>query len=265
MTTYICDRCGFSTKYKHRLKTHLERKNTCLPKKDDIVVIKQHNLPISSGLITIPFKEDINTDGLGCKYCRKIFSSTGNLNKHYKICKKKKKFDYETMLEIENDILKKKILDLETKNTITSNTQINIGNIIINNYGKEDISYIKENDLTKYVKNMPPGVIQLIEKIHFNPKHPENSNLRITNKKEHYIQVRRKNKWLLEDKCETINNLLIDKYQLLEEHLSQLDKNTLTHTDKRIIERFRNNYEGNVTYVKNLLKKVELLILNNSK
>ena len=85
------------------------------------------------------------------------------------------------------------------------------------------------------------------------------------NKKEHYIQVRRKNKWLLEDKCETINNLLIDKYQLLEEHLSQLDKNTLTHTDKRIIERFRNNYEGNVTYVKNLLKKVELLILNNSK
>ena len=120
-------------------------------------------------------------------------------------------------------------------------------------------------EMTDYVKNLPPGVIKLIEKVHFNPKHPENTNLRITNKKEQYIQVRRKNKWLLEDKGETINNLLTDKYQILEEHLSQLNHNGLTKTDQRIIKRFQDNYEDNMTYVKDLLKKIELLILNNSK
>ena len=69
---------------------------------------------------------------------------------------------------------------------------------------------------------------------------------------------------MLEDKNEIINNLLIDKYQYLEQHLSQINSNELTHQDHRLIERFRQNYDVNVQYVKNLLKRVELLILNNS-
>ena len=118
--------------------------------------------------------------------------------------------------------------------------------------------------MTNYVKNLPPGVIKFIEKVHFNPKHPENSNLRITNKKDSLIQVRKKNKWIFDDKMNVISTLLADKYSLLEQHLSEINQNNLSEADKRIISRFRNNYEDNVGYVKELLKKIELLILNNS-
>ena len=309
----MCERCGYSTNHKSVFSKHIRRKNICKPiisdvditinyDKYNIVPFGSKTVPFGSKTVpfgsknekTVPFlepffgtntiKEKSQKNIISCMYCQKIYSRIGNLNKHYKICKKKKKENETTsqleIVKLENDKLKEKIEKLENSiinthtntqiNTqINTNTQINIGsisnNIIINNYGDEDISYIKGNDLTKCVKNMPPGVLKLIEKIHFNPKHPENTNLRITNKKEQFIQVRRKNKWLLEDKCETINNLLTDKYQLLEEHLSQLDKSLLTKKDLRIIDRFRTNYEDNVTYVKDLLKKIELLILNNSK
>ena len=121
------------------------------------------------------------------------------------------------------------------------------------------LSYLTKEEMTNYVKNLPPGVIKFIEKVHFNPQHPENSNLRITNKKDSLIQVRKKNKWIFEDKIDVITNLLSQKYQILEEHLSILTDNDLTLKDKRVIDRFRNNYEENVKYVKDIIKRIELL------
>ena len=38
MDSYVCDRCGYSTKYRQRLKTHLNRKNICPPKLSTITV-----------------------------------------------------------------------------------------------------------------------------------------------------------------------------------------------------------------------------------
>ena len=119
--------------------------------------------------------------------------------------------------------------------------------------------------MTNYVKNLPPGVLKLIERIHFNQKHPENHNIKITNKKEGLIQVRRKNRLFLDNKMNVISNLLMDKYDLLEKHLDELNETDLTNMDNRIIERFRKNYENNEDYVKDMEKKIELLILNNSK
>ena len=294
MVYYFCERCGYNTHHRSVFLKHLRRKNPCKTILKDvpitIILEKYKTVPFGSktvpfGSKTVPFlepfleqrpleKKNIK-NSISCMYCKKKYSRIGNLNKHYKICKIKKNMEHEKenqlkTLKQENNLLQEKIVKLEKYNqNITTNTQINIGsitnNIIINNYGNEDISYIKKDEFTKFLKNMPPGVLKLIEKIHFNPKHPENTNIRITNKKEQFIQVRRKNKWLLEDKCEIINNLLNDKYQLLEDHLLEIDNNILSNNDKKIIERFRYNYGDNETYVKNLLKKIELLILNNSK
>ena len=289
MVLYTCDRCGYNTKQKTHFINHLKRKNICPNTISDIQlshIVSKYGLDsniapkllqncskIAPKLLQIAPKLLQNgkkTASLHqCIFCLKFYSRNSNLKKHLQICKIRKK---QASIENHNsnNILSQNkntnITNIKNDvkiNSITVNGNIN-NQIIINNYGNENLSYIKDDELTRYVKNLPPGVFKLIEKIHFNPKHPENNNLRITNKKESFIQIRRKDKWLLEDKGEIINSLLFDKYQLLENHLSQIDSNKLTDKDQRIIERFRNNYEDNVQYVKNLLKKIELLILNNS-
>ena len=52
---------------------------------------------------------------------------------------------------------------------------------------------------------------------------------------------------------------------MCKKHLDELNETDLTNMDNRIIERFRKNYENNEDYVKDMEKKIELLILNNSK
>ena len=269
MVIYFCDRCGYTTNYKSHFNYHIQRKNICncilndidissIAKKYGLVYNKQENQKIENK----DTKKLIET--IYCEYCEKTFTKKYSLTRHYKRCKHLKQHNENNLLKKENCELKLKVIDLERKNHFTTNINSN-NTIIINNYGKEDLSYLTNDEMTNYVKNLPPGVIKFIEKVHFNPQHPENSNLRITNKKDSLIQVRKKNKWIFEDKIDVITNLLSQKYQILEEHLSVLTDNDLTLKDKRVIDRFRNNYEENVKYVKDIIKRIELLILNNSK
>ena len=293
MVVYLCDRCGYNTQHKPNFKNHLNRKYRCAPILEDINIelIKtkygiNHSIPdpipqkpsnIDRDKLKITYPETIlykcdNWKSLTtqCEFCNKIFASKWNLQRHYNRCKiKQEKNNLENKLIQENKELKLRVGKLEQDrytNIKIHNTynQYNSNSIIINNYGKEDLSYLTPEEMTHYVKNLPPGVIKFIEKIHFNPKHPENNNLRITNKKDSLIQIRKKNKWMFEDKSDVIKSLLSDKYQLLEKHLLYLDKKEISSKDNRVIDRFRNNYEDNVKYMKDLLKKIEILILNNS-
>ena len=70
------------------------------------------------------------------------------------------------------------------------------------------------SSVLKLLKNKPAKAIpELIKHTHFNTEHPENQNIKITNKKEPYIKVRKNNKWELQDKDETITDL-IDRQQI---------------------------------------------------
>ena len=50
----------------------------------------------------------------------------------------------------------------------------------------------------------------MIKHTHFNEEHPENQNIKITNKKEPYVKIMKDNKWELQDRKNTITDL-IDK------------------------------------------------------
>ena len=50
----------------------------------------------------------------------------------------------------------------------------------------------------------------MIKHTHFNKEHPENQNIKITNKKEPNVKILRDNKWEYHDRKNTITNL-IDK------------------------------------------------------
>jgi len=227
-----------------------------------------------------------------CEYCLKTFSRNSNLTKHLKTCKKKMVNENEKDKKIEelikNQEEMKEIVEkllLEKSNTITNNNTNNTNNtnnstnnshnttnnmtnnIIIHNYGDENTKYITSDYILNLLKNKPAKIIpELIKYTHFNDDHPENQNIKITNKKEPYIKVRKNDKWELQDKDETINDL-IDRQQfhLMDEDVEKKIEEKCSNIEKVNIERCSHLYnQEDKEYMKRLYNESELIIINNS-
>ena len=156
-----------------------------------------------------------------------------------------------------------------TNNNNNNNNNNNTNNIInINNYGDENTKYITSDYILKLLKNRPAKTIpELIKYTHFNDEHPENQNIKITNKKEPYIKVRKNDKWELQDKeRETITDL-IDRQQvhLMDEKIEKKIEMSCNSSEKVNIERCNDLYnQENKDYMKRLYNESELIIINNS-
>ena len=215
-----------------------------------------------------------NLDLNECPYCFKTFSRSDSLNRHFGRCKIKKEKDNDKQEIKELKQIVEKLL-LEKNNTITNNNTNNshnttnnmTNNIIIHNYGDEDTKYITSDYILNLLKYKPAKAIpELIKHTHFNEEHPENQNIKITNKKTPYIKVRKNDKWELQDKEETITDL-IDRQQvhLLDEGVEKKIEKSCSNTEKVNIERCNDLYnEEDKDYMKRLYNESELIIINNS-
>ena len=248
---YNCVRCGYETKHKGHFLNHLHRKKICKSILEDISIedIKIHyNLENSntskitsnnSNFLNYPSKKlkktQKNVVNKQCSYCCKEFSRIDNLNRHLKKCKIKKENEKETNKSEKNKIeilekhntellkaVEKLLIECSNNNKTTNNNNnhhnTNSNNtfhntININNYG-EDTKYITQQFIVDLLKNKPfKAIPEMIKHTYFNKEHPENQNIRITNKKEHYVKIMKDNKWELQDRKNTITDL-IDKQHI---------------------------------------------------
>tara|TARA_B110000261_G_scaffold150829_1_gene178691 strand:- start:287 stop:979 length:693 start_codon:yes stop_codon:yes gene_type:complete len=163
-------------------------------------------------------------------------------------------------LEKERNKMKKEIEKILTTVGNVTNSNINSNNVIVvNNYGQENTSYLKED----YLKNLlekPFGAIpQLIKNIHFHPKHPENHNVKITNKKMPHALVWNDKIWETRNKKQVIEDLVDKGYMIMDTTNENEDDNDDENT-KYIY--FDKKYED----VKDIIEKdTEMLVLNESK
>ena len=164
------------------------------------------------------------------------------------------------MLKKENDELRKQVEMLISK---VGHTTVNLQqNIIINNIGKEDISYIGCELVNKLVNAPYIAIPKLLENIHFHPDHPENHNIRITNKKERYVKVFKDNKWTLEDKNVVIENMVDKSKSILDEHR---DETLHSAFKNKCYDHFSQQLEnGEKDLVRKINKDIALLVINNS-
>ena len=63
----------------------------------------------------------------------------------------------------------------------------------INAFGKENVEYLDDKTIAACIERVYKSIPAILEKIHFDPKHPENHNIKITNKKLPYASYE---KWL---------------------------------------------------------------------
>ena len=251
------------------LHTNPQNEHTKIPQK----TTKNHNFStILPQKTTLANKET-------CLYCKRTFSRYDSLKRHLNTCKekhfeessiiKKKDNEIQELKEMVEKLLMESKGNTNITNNNTNNTTNNTTNNIINinNYGDENTKYITGDYILQLLKNRPAKTIpELIRYTHFNEAHPENQNIKITNKKAPYVKVRKNDKWELQDKEETISDL-IDRQQvhLIDENIEKKIEMKCSNTEKVNINRCNELYnEEDKNYMKRLYNESELIILNNS-
>jgi hypothetical protein len=133
--------------------------------------------------------------------------------------------------------------------------------IHINAFGKENIDYIDDKAIVDCIDRVYKSVPALLEKIHFDPKHPENHNIKITNKKLPYASIMGDNrKWKTVDKKDAIEKMVHKGYDLLED--SYIEKKNVINKRERF-EEFKEKFESeDKDLMKTLKIETELLVLN---
>ena len=304
MVYYECQRCGYNTTLRGNIKHHLNRKNICEPILDNISIEEMKDIynlnetskitSNNSNFLICSSKKLQNTPqnvvNKQCSYCCKEFSRIDNLNRHLKTCKMKNNVLSENKelretvekLLIECSEMKNLLKNTtnETKkstvlqhsisdnnnNTNSLNTTNNNNTIIINNYGEEDTKYITSDFILKLLKNKPfKAIPEMIKHTHFNKEHPENQNIKITNKKEPYVKIMKDNKWEFQDRKNTITDLIDKQHiKISDEEVEEQIERQCTSQEKINIIRCNEKYEEEEEdYIKRLYNESELVMLNN--
>ena len=227
------------------------------------------------------------TNEYECKYCNKCYSTNSHMRRHEKICIVKKESEILVISQKEEiEKMKLEIEELKTQtksittnssnsnnnsnnNTTISNNNINNSKtIIINNYGDENLKHLRTKDFADILSTKYMSVPNLIEKIHFDSEHPENQNIKITNKKEPYLKIMKNNKWQFVNKKNELLNLIDDKCFLLKEKYYKIlekKKYKLSEHQKEKIEEFMEKYkEDDKQVMLSLIEETELMLLNNN-
>ena len=227
---YECVRCGHVFKLKTDLKRHYNRKKICKTLNKDYSKDEMMNILDKS---------------FQCQNCEKIFTSKYTLNNHKKnrICIKneltnifscdtcgKKYFDkndYENHIKIHNNLSNKTIV-------INNYNYTNYNIMMVNNFGKENINYLTNQEYMNQLFNFNMDINELnnteknkinsinlrdiMNDLYFNEEHKENNNIYPVNIKNGIYKVKIGDEYLKKDADFLFNNVLnkiVNIYQLL--------------------------------------------------
>ena len=298
MVNYKCPRCGYESHIKTIYIRHLGRKNICENKISNNELQEEYikyNIKEKIKKSVMTPKNPKMTHNLAhmtpndpkiqCNYCYKFYSKKCHLTRHLKKCDVKKKDEEDKLnllnlvnllniqLEEQKQQLEKRDKQIEEQNIqikeLIKKTGINIGtqniqqNINILAYNNTDISHLTDKDYLKCLKHSNFCIPHLIEKIHFNPKKPENHNIYISNLKNNYVMIYNGNKWMINDRDESIQNLIDDKELIMEQKLEEWIENGNQYPD--IMKKFNRYIEKkeNDKVLNKVKAEIKILLFNN--
>lgn len=221
-------------------------------------------------LTTIKHKNRVskqNKPSFLCPFCNKLFSHCSSLSRHKTNCNVNNKNKHLDILQKENEELRKKVEELEKiKNPTTTNNIKTQNNIIINCFGNENLDYITDKVILHCMNKIYGSIPLLIEKIHFDPEHPENHNIQIPNKKLPHAKImNHKREWQIVQKKDAIDSMIDNGYNILDEKFQE-NSHVLADTKQRNFRDFQSKYEeADKDTMKDIKEKVEMLVINNTR
>ena len=157
---------------------------------------------------------------------------------------------------------------MSNSSSTTNNTTNNIETqnvIVVNSFGNENTEYLSDRIVSRLIKSGPFTCLpKIIEKIHFDPDHPENHNIKVTNQKNNYAKIIKNNIWVTTDKKKAIDTMIQNSYDILEEKYND-NKDSIPDFKKERFEDFQHKYQENdKELMKNIKGDVDIAIINGT-
>lgn len=151
----------------------------------------------------------------------------------------------------------------------TNNGIVNNVSIQINALGNENTDYLTTKDKVEIVEKMHKSIITYIEKIHFNPDHPENHNVYFQNLKNSYGAMFNGGRWEtrhISDIIETMMDYGRNKIEEIREELKEKGK-MRDYVEGRLDELFNaidgDDSEGSKNIMKVSEERIKFLAFDN--
>jgi hypothetical protein len=213
--SFSCENCNKIFSTKQNLENHLNRKIKCSPETTQRLENKKFE----------------------CQYCQSKFTQKQNLKRHLLngFCTGLTNYVNTTIKEDLKAKKEDKILNINT-GTINNSSKItqNIQNtqniqILVNPFGKESSIKIPDSLYFEAIKNLVKGIPLLIKYVHYNPKFPQNQNIKGKGLCSKYIEVHDGEDWKVDSKKNIIHNLITDKKDKLDDFVDeQIEKNKIS-------------------------------------
>ena len=157
------------------------------------------------------------------------------------------------------------ITQLIKKAGVNIGTQNIQNNIKLVAYKDTDLSHLTDKDYLQCLNRSNMVIPNLIKRIHFNPKKPENQNIYISNIKNKYVMIYDGGKWNLHNREDTIDDLIDTNEIVIEQKLEEWMENGKEYPD--IMKKFNRYLEKKEKdQVKNAIKEeIKLILFNNRK
>ncbi len=185
-------------------------------------------------------------------------------------CELLKQFEIERQQFHQKEEELQKQVETEKQNVETEKLRNTINNdnlnIQINAFGCENIEHITDAFKVKCLKQIYKSIPEMVIKIHFNTKYPENHNVKISNKKlPHASIMTADNAWKTVDKKNAITSMVDKSFNMLDDTYEE-HKGELTETKRKYYEKYQEKYMNNDKKLhKQLENDVECLVLDGTR
>ena len=203
MSLHTCVRCGYQAPSNSRLIEHLARVKPCPCTNSD-----QDRTTLITGLV----RDETNMRH-ACSFCGKRFGSRSGKCNHQKICKSRPAGGDVAAPGPSTPAASVTINHNVTNVTNHVNNHVTITNnttVIIVPFREEDLRYLLEDYefMRSCLKQMSQGVVDFVSASQFDPKHPENSNIRATNIRLPIVKTFDGTTWYIKDRDTVVRELV---------------------------------------------------------
>jgi hypothetical protein len=271
MSKYYCECCKYNARVKSSFDKHLKSKKHELSSQSHHFVTPKS--PFCHLFDTILPKA--SPPPFQCHYCHKNFKHRQGMYRHIKYtCKKNKDEDLKELARLLNEkdhqiatiqsSMKKQIdkltQKLQIQNVVHGDVNNTVYNIQLLNHSETDYSHLTPIDYMQCIKKCNNCVKNLIERVHFNDKKPENMNIFISNIKGIYAMVYKEDKWQIVNKKEQIDELYDCNEVLLESWYDEYNEQ-YPEIIKSFQRYLKNRDESNI--INHVKEEILIMLYNN--